>query len=192
MKALDVAQDTAGCAHDLFALGYRAIGVYLRPDRCSRKMIDGLHSVGIQVISIWEKGKPLSAKYFTPKQGVDDARKACEFAEAMGMPAGKEIFAAVDYDASWVKDGAAIIGYFKSFHETCRAAGYLASVYGSGTVCQRLTDLGYAHSGWLSQSRGWAGYKAFKPKASIVQGPVATVLHFDVDLDEVKDPGVCW
>jgi len=192
MKALDVASVTTGHAHELQALGYEAVGVYLRPDRTTLEMIQGLHSVGIKIFSVYEKGKPISVKYFTAAQGKKDGAAAVAFAKKIGQPAGKEIFSAVDYDANWATDGDAITAYQKAFREVVKAAGYLASVYGSGVVCSHLVNAGWAHSGWLSQSKGWAGYKDFLSKASIIQGPVATVLHFDVDLDTVVDKAVCW
>jgi hypothetical protein len=188
VKGFDTASDTTGWAHRIADLGFLAVGAYMRPDRCSQAMVRGLHSVGVQIFSIWEKGEPVSAAYFDFPKGVTDALAACDFAASMGQPAGTPIFACVDYDAAY----ADVQRYLQGFHETCRSAGYLAGTYGSGLVCSSAIADGISHYGFLSQSTGFPGYEEFRPAAAIVQGASTTVLEFDVDLDEVQMPEVCW
>lgn len=192
VKALDVAQDTFGKAHDLKALGYLAVGFYLRSDRASLRMIQGLEQVGIKRFAIWERGNPTEPEYFSPTQAVVDARAAVSFATKIQMPAGSQIFFTVDYDATPDDLARHVWPYFQSVQRMVKDAGYLCSVYGSGMVCESLTIKGMAHAGWLAQSRGWSMYDFFKPRAAIVQGPVALVLGMDVDLDEVRDMRVLF
>jgi hypothetical protein len=192
MKAFDTLNITTGHAHEIAALGYQAVGVYLRSDRTTLEEIQELQSVGIKIFSIWEKGYPTARKYFTAAQGAKDAAAALLFAKKIKQPLGTQIFACVDYDANWKKDGAAITTYFDAFHHVIRAGGYLASVYGSGVVCAHLVSAGYAHSGFLAQSTGWEGFNDYKSKAAIVQGATATLLHFDIDYDTIVDESVCW
>lgn len=192
MKAFDTPNVTTGHAHQILAEGFLAIGIYLRPDRAPLDMIKGLLSVGILVFSIWEKGHPTSGAYFTANQGIIDANEAVAYAKEIGQTPGSHIFACVDFDANWEHDGPKILEYFIEFHKIVKAAGFLASVYGSGVTCSKLVAAGYAHSGFLAQSTGWGDYAGYKPHAAIIQEPSATVLGFDVDLDNVVDTSVCW
>jgi len=192
IKGFDTAQSVQGKAHDLYDLGYRAVGVYLRSDRTSKAEIDGLHSVGIKIFSIWEKGNPTERKYFDAGQGTIDANAAVKYAKVLGQPSGTEIFYCVDYDASPSDIGGPITSYFAAVHKVTRDAGYLASVYGPGSVCSHIVQLGYCHSGFLAQSKGWSGFKEYKDKASIVQGVTTTVKGLSVDLDTIVVPSVIW
>jgi hypothetical protein len=192
MKAFDTPNITTGKEHDIKAHGYEAVGIYLRPDRATPASIKALRNAGLKIFSIWEKGRPTSVKYFTANQGIKDATAAIVFAKKIKQPSGTQIFTCVDYDAQWKTDGAEITEYFRTFHNTVKAAGYLASVYGSGTVCKHLVSAGWAHSGFLSQSSGWSGYKEFAPRATIKQGITTVLLGLDIDLDTVVDPNVCW
>lgn len=192
MKAIDVATDTTGHAHALVDAGIEAVGLYLRRDRCSKPMVDGLALAGIKRFSVYEKGFPTTPGYFTVAQGRVDALNALEVAEQIGQPAGSQIFMAVDFDASLNQIGGPIEDYFAVAQKEIKAAGYLCSVYGSGMVCARLVKEGLAHSGWLAQSKGWAGYSGFLAKAAIVQGPETTLLGMDVDTDQVMDASVTW
>jgi hypothetical protein len=192
MKAFDTADITTGHAHDIQALGYGAVGIYLRADRAPLAMITGLRSVGLKIFSIWEKGHPTSVDYFTAAQGKADGEAAAAYAKTIGQPAGTQIYACVDYDANWDSEGHAITAYFEAFHTAVKSHGFLSSVYGSGTVCEKLVNLGFAHFGYLAQSTGFSGYQSYKPKAAIVQGPTATVLHFDVDTDTIVNMAAVW
>lgn len=189
MKAIDVATDTAGHAHALLDAGIEAVGLYLRQDRCSKAMVDGLALVGIKRFSAFERGFPTSTGYFTLAQAADDAQAAVKFAQQIGQPEGTVIFFAVDFDADQLSP---ILRYFLQVQQIVKRAGYLVGVYGSGRVCDYLVGQGVAHAGWLAQSKGWAGFEAYKTRAAIVQGGEDTLLGFDVDWDEVRDESVCW
>ena len=192
-NGLDSATNTDGNAHCILEAGYQFVGLYLRPDRCSENCVQGLHSVGISIFSIWESGYPTSAAYFTAAQGTQDAEAASAFAGSVGMPTEltKPIFAAVDYDATMEDLEGPILSYFTGFHDTCKAYGYLTGVYGSGQSCQFLLGQGYVHTTWLAQSTGWTGYDPSAGHA-LVQGPSATVCGLDIDLDNVIDTTVTW
>jgi hypothetical protein len=192
MKAIDVASDTAGIAHKLADLGIQAVAFYLRADRASLDMVRGLATVGIKRISIWERGYPTCSAYFTLDQAEKDASAAIAFAAAVGQPKGTEIFFAVDYDASAFDVERTISPYFQRVQAIVKGAGYLSSSYASGLVCRTLLARGFAHSAWLAQSPGWQGYASLWHDASILQGPETTILGFDVDLDDVRNPLVAW
>lgn len=194
MKAFDVATDTTGQAHAIKAAGYGAVGLYLRPDRASIAMVEGLHSVGIKVWSIFEKGIPTHAAYFSETQGKTDSIDAVAFAVEIGQPKGTPIFFCVDYDAASDELATVIRQYFQAVHSYCKSKNYLVGVYGSGLTCSKLIAEGIAHYGYLAGSKGFSGYEAYLEHAAIVQGDeTATVCGFGVDLDEVRNPAVvCW
>ena len=192
MRAFDVATDTTGKAHEILNEGYKAVGVYLRKDRCSKSMIDGLHSLVIKVFSIWESGYPTKASYFSIAKGHEDGANACHFAASIGQPKGTEIFTAFDFDASEQEIDGPCLDYMKAFRFECQNAGYVASAYGSGDLLSDYIRQGVCHSGFLAQSTGWGGYQAFTRQCSILQGPSETVIGLDVDLDTIFDPRVLW
>jgi hypothetical protein len=192
LKAFDVASDTTGRGHDIQALGYGAVGLYLRFDRTSVAMVEGLHSVGIKVFSIYELGYPTKMSYFTATQGTHDGLAACQTAKVLGQPQGTSIFAAFDYDPTVQDINGPLKDYMAAFRTQCQKFGYLASAYGSGLLLQAYTNLGICHHSFLAGSTGWSGYENFKDKASILQGASASVLGMDVDLDEVRDLSVLW
>ena len=192
MNALDTAIKPTGKGAKLYQLGFRAVGLYMRPDRCSIDVVRELHSAGIRIFAIWEKGNPTSAAFFNARQGQQDASAGSSFAQAMGMPKGKPLFACVDYDASLSDDHGPVLDYMTAFHQEAKARGYLTGVYGSGQTCQFMIDRGVAHYGFLDQSTGHAGHAAFMPKAAIVQGVSKTILGLDCDLDTVRSEEVLW
>ncbi len=172
MKAIDSSAKTTGQANNLAAAGYGAVGVYLRSDRCTAAMIAELHTAGLQVWSIYEKGYPTSDVYFSAAKGTSDGTAAATFAKSIGQPKGTQIYATVDYDPDDSDPNAPTISgpisaYMKAFQSAVKPAGYLASVYGSGRTCRILIANGLAKTGWLAQSTGFAEYNVFKPKAGI-------------------------
>ena len=192
MKAIDSSAKTTRQANNLAAAGYGAVGVYLRSDRCTAAMIAELHTAGLKVWSIYEKGHPDSNAYFTAAQGTSDGNAAAAFATSMGQPNGGQIYAAVDYDPDGSNPAGPTINgrisdYMKAFQAAIKPAGYVASVYGSGRTCRILMANGLAKTGWLTQSTGFAEYTTFKPKAGIVQLPA---INNDWDGDDIPDPTV--
>jgi hypothetical protein len=190
MKAIDSSAKTTGQANNLAAAGYGAVGVYLRSDRCTAAMIAELHTAGLQVWSIYEKGYPTSDVYFSTAKGTSDGTAAATFAKSIGQPKGTQIYATVDYDPDDSDPNAPTISgpisaYMKAFRSAIKPAGYLASVYGSGRTCRILIANGLAKTGWLAQSTGFAEYNVFKPKAGIVQLPR---INNSWDGDDIPDP----
>lgn len=192
-SAIDVQVDTTGRGQALFDRGIRYVGLYLRSDRASKRMVDDLHHAGIKVFGVFEKGYPISASYFTERQGRLDGLIARQFASQIGWPSGANIFSAVDFDPSSLEITQSIVPYQTAFRQSVKGYGYLASVYGSGLVCSTLIAKGIAHYGWLSQSKGFAGYQEFLPTAAIVQGPeLKDFMGMNVDLDTVLIDTAAW
>jgi len=192
MKAIDSSADTTGKAKQIADAGYGAVGVYLRPDRCSLAMIQELHKAAIKVWSLYEKGHPDHDEYFSGDQGKKDGKRAADFAKSMGQPKGTQIYATVDYGADDSNEAAPTIrgrisDYMREFQAAIKPAGYVASVYGSGRTCRILIAEGLAQTGWLTMSTDYAEYQVFKPKAGIVQ---VKSINKDWDLDDIRDPNV--
>lgn len=194
MKALNANELLTGdsFAHDLKNLGVQAVGCYLRGDRITKDIVDRLHSVGIKMFSVFERGYPDHVGYFSQQQATIDAGRALAIAEAIGQPEGSSIAAAYDYDATATDISGPLYAYQVKFRQIVKDHGYLAACYGSGLLCRRFVEGGIAHWEWLSGSHGWAGYDDYKDHAAVLQGANATVLGCDVDWDEVRDPAILW
>lgn len=186
VKAIDSSTKTTGMAQAIAAAGFGAVGVYLRPDRCTAAMIAELHGQNLKVWTVYEKGYPTSDGYFTAAKGDSDGRAAAKFAaDTIGQPKNTQIYAAVDYDAGLTAVNGPISDYMRAFQAAVAAKGYQASVYGSGRTCRILQASGLAVSGWLTQSTGFAEYAAYKPKAAIVQLPR---INNSWDGDDIPNP----
>lgn len=190
MKGLDTAQITTGKAQDIVDAGFEAVGIYLREDRAPKEMVDELLSVGLQIWSIYEKGRPIETGYFSTEQGEIDGDRAVAYANVLGQTSGSQIYATADYDPSEDDVNGPITDYMTAFHAKVRAAGYLASIYSSGRCCRMLIEKGIAHTGWLSESTGFAEHEDFTPNASIVQSVGSTHTGLNADLDDIPDPVV--
>lgn len=188
LTAFDTANDVTGHAHELLAAGIAAIGVYARTDRCPPSMVQGLSSVGIRLWTVFERGNPTQASYFTEEQAELDAAAFLQWASLVGMPKGAPVFWVADYDSA-PED---VMAYATAIRKIVNAAGYLASVYANGDTCRALKEAGLVHYTWLSQSTGFAGYQMWVGQADILQEASTTVLGFDVDGDTVRSSDVTW
>jgi hypothetical protein len=191
MNAIDTDIDTTGQGNQIKAQGYGAVGVYLRPDRCSTAMIADLHQAGLKIWSTYEAGYPDHDGYFNAGQGTADGTRAAAFAAGIGQPPGTQIYATVDYDHDPGPDNPAgptingpISQYMKAFQAAIKASGFVASVYGSGRTCRILIANGLARTGWLCMSGDYAEHDQFLPSASIVQGKE---INQDWDSDTIAD-----
>jgi hypothetical protein len=191
MQALDSSEPTIGMASTIASKGNQAVGVYLRPDRCSAAMIAELHHANLQIWAMYEKGFPIHDRYFSGSQGLIDGHAAAAFAaQAISQPNGTLIYACVDYDPDHDDENGPTIrslisDYMSAFRSAIAQAGYVAGVYGSGRTCRILMDSGLAASGWLSISKSFAEYADFRPRAAIVQ---TSVMNKSWDADSVQDP----
>jgi hypothetical protein len=181
IKAFDTESVTTGHAHDILNLGYGAVGLYLRADRSPLEAIQGLHSVGLKIFSIWEKGYPTAAGYFTADQGTADGQAAAEYALSVSQPSETTISPCVDYDSN----PAEVEAYLVAFHDAVKEDGYYSLPYGNGATLGYAIAQGFAVGGYLSQSSGFSGYQDFLPDAAIVQSIGAAPLGLNGDPDEV-------
>ncbi|MFI9065638.1 glycoside hydrolase domain-containing protein [Streptomyces sp. NPDC053429] len=102
---------------------------------------------------------------FTYTEGYRHASKAHDRAEQVyKLNRGTVIYFAVDYDATDPEITSNIIPYFNGIQAALSSKGkrYLAGVYGSRNVCQRVSDEAYAlHSFVSGMSWGFSGNLGF-------------------------------
>lgn len=177
-------------AHAIKALGYDAVGVYLDPRRCSLKMIEDGHAVGLRFFSIYEKQpENVQASWFTVAQAQVDATAACLFAAQIGQPKGTPICYAVDADLAWDD----VSDYVKAVHGWNKQQGYAMGLYGDWELLSAAVEAGYCDFTYLSGSKGWEDYPEGVAAASILQTNMnLTVLGMNCDGDTINDESVCW
>jgi peptidoglycan hydrolase-like protein with peptidoglycan-binding domain len=149
---------------------FRAAGVtfamrYLSHDdgkNLHRGEADRLSGAGIDVGVVWETTprRPLSGF----DAGVEDARNASTQAARCGMPPGRPIFFAVDYDAP-DGDKPTIANYLTGAASVLGGAGSVG-VYGGYWVVKYCLDRQVARYAW--QTRAWSGGQR-DPRAHLYQ-----------------------
>lgn len=173
---LDTATDLTRAAPALKAAGDEFVGRY----GCTHTEIAGkmltlpeacaVSNAGMKIVSIWENGSPTTLEYFSESKGWADAHDAAAFFAALGQPKGTPIYFTVDGDLPW-ETGGPLDLYVAGLLDVIDS-GYQLGLYGSGALCAAVSEnAGVPVMTWLAQSTGWSGYDAFKPKATIVQGP---------------------
>lgn len=198
MNAIDCPYRTTAKASEIKAAGYGAVIRYISPNsamfankRLTAAEAATLHCAGLKVGMVYERNSDHEG-YFTQQThdvAVHDPSDALAVCADLAIPKSVPVFFAVDYDAS---HSVAIQDYFQSVHDQVKATGRLVGVYGSGSICEWLEDLGLVHYTWLAQSRGWAGFEHWKGQADIVQGATTKVAGLDVDLNVVHNEDVLW
>jgi hypothetical protein len=160
--------------------GYKFVARYLSYD--SGKNLSGsearaLRSAGVDVVVVWEAGGTDALNGYN--EGRSQAQAAESQAKALGMPAGRPIYFAVDFDASAGQQGA-LNSYFDG----------VASVLGRGRTgvyagyypVKRLFDAGKVGYAW--QTYAWSGGQ-WDNRAQLRQVHNGiTVDGVDCDLDE--------
>jgi len=137
---------------------------------------NALHAAGVHVVLVWEAGGNDVMKGYN--EGVAEARAAEQHARAAGMPAGRPIYFAIDFDEQSSQQ-ATVNAYFDGVasvigrHRTGAYAGYYA--------IKRLFDAGKITWGW--QTYAWS-HSHWDPRAQLRQVKNgATVGGAQVDLD---------
>ena len=146
------------------AQGYTFIARYLSHDG-SKALTAGeaqaAFGAGLDVAVTWEDTAQASLGGYP--QGVADATTAAAEAAAAGMPAGRPIYFAIDFDASAAQQGA-IDAYFDGVASVIGRSA--TGAYGGYDPIQRLFDAGKITWGW--QTYAWSG-GAWDPRAQLRQ-----------------------
>jgi hypothetical protein len=197
-KGLDTPQSAMNVASLLKADGMEFVARYYFAGGSFKKLLTKAEAqvitqAGLWIVSVFESGRPVAASYFTTEQAIEDAANAYLCAVHAGQPAGSVIYFAVDGDIA-PDDLPAITHYFQIVHDNLKPRGYLVGVYGSGLVCQTLSELGLVAKTWLSMSSGWRGYQDWLTHADIVQTETTTLhgISYDLDVSNPRTGGGGW
>jgi hypothetical protein len=145
--------------------GYTFAARYLSHDTSGKSLsageADALWAAGIDMVVVWEDSGTAALNGFS--QGVADAQAADAQAAADGMPAGRPIYFAVDFDAQAYQQGA-IDAYFNG---VASVIGHdRTGAYGGYSLIQRSFDDGVIAWGW--QTYAWS-YGNWDPRAQLRQ-----------------------
>lgn len=122
-----------------------------------------LSDAGIALIVVWETtaNRALSGA----AGGLSDGKEAVRQAKACGIPSGRPIYAAVDFDATPAQQPV-IDAYFRGFYQGLE--GHPTGPYGSYYVVNRCVNSGNNPSSYAWQTYAWSG-GLVSPKANLLQ-----------------------
>lgn len=197
---IDVAGDVTEQLPQLKAAGisfvfrYLATFTHIKGKILTLAEAQAISRAGLKIGTVWENGEPTTAEYFTTDQGKADARAAVALARAIGQPALTPIYFAVDCDLSFDAISSRLFNYFVGIKSTSGIdemgfpGDYHVGVYGSGFVCEKMTNWALASYSWLAGAKDWEGYDDFLSRATIVQGPLPKAL-LNIGLPESDSDG---
>jgi peptidoglycan hydrolase-like protein with peptidoglycan-binding domain len=163
---------------------FRAAGItfvirYLSNDdgkNLHRREADLLSNAGLDLCVVWETFADRARAGHGA--GVDDARRALAQATACGMPEGRPIYFAVDFDArnadeplirEYLRGAATVLGTNR------------VGVYGGYRVVRDCFDHGVATFGW--QTAAWSGGNRFQHAQLFQHAGAVTIGGVDCDRD---------
>lgn len=144
--------------HTLSPVSHKSVGSsfairYLSDDptkNLTRAEADELRAGGVDVVVVWETAAQRALAGFTA--GADDARAALSQASACGIPVGRPIYFAVDFDETTGEAGA-VDQYFRGVASILGVAH--TGCYGGYWAVKRLFDAKLISYGW--QTYAWSG-----------------------------------
>jgi hypothetical protein len=144
---------------------------------------DDLAAHGVSSVVVWESTakRPLSGR----AAGISDAKAAVRQAAAAGMPKGRPVYFAVDFDAT-KGQMATVLAYLDGAASVLSTA--LTGVYGGIDTVKAALDGG--HVRWAWQTRAWSeGH--WDSRAHIRQGATQTIggVSCDFNTATVTDYG---
>jgi hypothetical protein len=188
------------------AAGYAGVIVYVSASRpganfdfkpVTRQYADGLRANGLQIVSVYQYGKP---GWPTPSDytrgydgGVADAQTALQLHGAAGGTVSAPIFFSVDEDIAQPTWNAVAVQWFRGINSVLGAER--TGIYGHAKACGwAIADGVVGHSTtpgfrWAWQTRAWSA-GAREPAAVLFQtavntaatpGPLIGDVHVDVD-----------
>lgn len=186
MLGFDTSTDCSKYASRLGGLGYQFACRYLCAEGDWRyfgeEERDALGRAGLAIVSLSEMG---AGDKFSPDRGKRQADLACVQAAKLGQPEGTAIYFCIDTDRVTASQ---VIAHFEAIPEDYP---YAIGAYGPGTLLAALLEAGLVEHTMLANATGWAGYKAFKNRADIVQAlPITPFDAFAIDpCESARDSG---
>lgn len=172
-------QITEPKAYRIYVNDFRIVGRYLTgstassPKNLTRDELSILFDQGLSVFAIYQDEKQYyidhpdeetTVNYYNYDQGYNDAQKAVQAAENLGIAYGEPIFFAVDYDFNNSQTTSMIIPHFRGISDYIRKHGnkYIVGCYGPRNICKRVYENGYTTWSFVSDmSTGFSGNKGF-------------------------------
>jgi glycoside hydrolase-like protein len=198
-KGLDANVHCTDQAQCIKQAGFDFVGRYYkfvsRAQPLTRAEAIALSRAGLYIVAVYENGRPTRAGYFSHTKGLQDGKRAYEYArDVIGQPEGAPIYFAVDYDASIPDLDGVITEYFGGLAQAFDAASsgnpaYPIGVYGSGCTCAWLLKHTSVTYTWLAMSRGWCGSRTFAGWNLRQSASEHAVCGIAVDLDESSGHG---
>lgn len=154
----------------------RFVQRYLRD--LTRAEVTALRNAGFQIVSCFEEGNATNMAYFTRAQGQHDARRGFTQAQAVGQPAGKPVYFAIDTDPD-VRQRQVILDYAQGLRDgftqyladmkaqNKQPVNYAIGIYGSGCVLSWCQAQGIATWFWQAFAPGWCNNRNLWPGANI-------------------------
>lgn len=146
------------------AMGARFAASYLSTDgskNWSRALLNNYHAAGLATVCVWETTATRALAGYAAGQA--DARSAFSQERALGVPASKPIYFAVDFNETPGQAGA-VASYFRGVDSVLgvsRVGGY-----GGYWTVDRLFNAGLIRLGW--QTSAWSGGR-WDPRAQLQQ-----------------------
>lgn len=148
-----------------------------------REHADAYRAAGVQVVSIWQYGKPGNPQ--APSDwttGYEGGRRmgldALAAHRAAGGPEGRPVFFAVDEDISLADWNAKAVHFFRGVNDTLGRDR--TGIYGSSKACAWAIEdnvIGESRTPgkrWAWQTRAWSGNKLDTPEAVLYQRVIDT------------------
>lgn len=188
----------------IVAAGHSAVLAYVAPSRpganfgakpITADYARALTAAGLDIVSIWQYGKPGDPTPSDWTTGVDGGRRMAEQALAthlsLGAPRRAPIFFAVDEDISLTQWNSTAVEFFRGVNAVLGTEW--TGIYGHSRVCAWAIEDGVVGGrggfSWVWQTRAWSGTER-EPRAVLYQrvidtpsnpGPIIDGTHVDVD-----------
>ena len=169
----------------LHAEGWQFAARYLSHDTSGKTLgaseANALWAAGVDVVVVWEDGADNALGGFG--QGVADAQAADALATAAGMPGGRPIYFAVDFDAQPYQQGA-IDAYFQGVASVI-GLGRTGAYGGYGLVARSFDD-GVVTWGWQTYAWSYGNWDARAQLRQTLNGITAAGDGACCDRDEAQ------
>jgi hypothetical protein len=145
-------------------MGARFAASYLSTDASknwTRALIHAYHAVGLGTVCVWETTATRALAGYVA--GRTDARAALRQEQALGVPASRPIYFAVDFNES-AHQARAVASYFRGV-DSVLGVGRTGGYGGYGTI-SRLFHARLIRFGW--QTSAWSGGR-WDPRAQLQQ-----------------------
>ncbi len=186
------------------AAGHSAVLAYVSPSRpganfgakpITADYARALRAAGLDIVSIWQYGKPGDPTPSDWTTGFDGGARMAEQARAthqsLGGPAQAPIFFAVDEDLTLAQWNSTAVEFFRGVNSVLGVAW--TGIYGHSRVCAWAIQDGVVGDrgefSWVWQTRAWSGGER-EPRAVLYQrvidtpsepGPIIDGAHVDVN-----------